>query len=287
MTLLVTRPEPQAGEWSEALQAAGVDAQALPLIAIEAPAHAQAIATLWRNLSAHRLLMFVSPAAAEWFFRLRPHDAALPVAATWPAHTLAAAPGPGTAEAVARLAEPLGLRREQLISPDAEGSQFDSEALWPLLAPMAWQGQRVAIVSGGDANGASGRTWLTRQWQDAGADVQAVQAYRRGPGRWNDAQQALARQALSDPRRHVWLFSSSQAIDHLVTAHLPALGGDAVGRWDRAQSRALCTHPRIAETARAIGFGEVHACAPRLPAVVHAGVQAMVPSVVHARRSPP
>lgn len=269
MTTLVTRPEPQASDWAQALAAQGVAAQALPLIAIDGPPHAADVARLWHELPAHRLLMFVSPAAAEWFFRLRPQASAGATSApAWPARTLAAAPGPGTARTLQALGTPAGLQPGQLISPDAEGTQFDSEALWPHLAALDWREQRVAIVSGGDAAGARGRTWLTEQWQQAGAQVSAVQAYRRGPGRWTPSQQALARQALAAPGTHVWLFSSSQAIDHLAQDHLPALQDAPSPDWPRA--RALCTHPRIAERALALGFGEVRQCAPTVAAVVEA-----------------
>lgn len=271
MTTLVTRPQPQADEWAQALSAQGVPARALPLIDITAPPRAQDVAELWATLPSHRTLMFVSPAAVDWFFRLRP-----PAIATWPEDTLAAAPGPGTARVLQALGGPLGLRPEHLVSPEADSPQFDSEALWPHLAGLDWQGQCIAIVSGGDAAGSRGRTWLSAQWRARGAEVHAVQAYQRTPGTWTPAQQALARQALARPEAHVWLFSSSQAIDHLAEAHLPALAATAhapAPDWPRA--RALCTHPRIAERARALGFGEVRQCAPTLSAVVE------------ARRSPP
>lgn len=269
MPTLVTRPEPQASDWAEALRAQGEGAQALPLIAIEGPPQPVAVAQLWQELGRQRALMFVSPAAAEWFFRLRPNGDPQALAPTWPAHTWAAAPGPGTAQAVLKWGAAAGLTNAQLISPDADSAQFDSEALWPLLAPLNWQGQHIAIVSGGDASGTRGRTWLAEQWRHAGGQVTAVQAYQRGPGPWSEAQQDLARQALADPASHVWLFSSSQAIDHLVGHHLPALGHPApIPEWHRM--RALCTHPRIAEHAAAHGFGEVRQCAPTVAAVVQA-----------------
>lgn len=270
MLTLVTRPEPQASGWAEALAAQGVDAQPLPLIAIEGPPQPEAVARLWHTLAHQRLLMFVSPAAAEWFFRLRPQP--LPdgtPAPAWPVQTLAAAPGPGTAQAVLALGAAAGLTPDSMVSPPEHSAQFDSEALWPLLAPMDWQGQRVSIVSGGDTTGARGRTWLTEQWHRAGAHVEAVQAYQRGPGAWTPAQQALARQALATPEAHVWLLSSSQAIDHLVAHLLPGLGlSSPQPDWQRM--RALCTHPRIAEHASAQGFGEVRQCAPTVTAVVQA-----------------
>jgi uroporphyrinogen-III synthase len=273
MTTLVTRPEPQATGWADALLAEGLMARPLPLLGIGAPPRPQEVASLWHGLGRHRALMFVSPAAAEWFFRLRPEptgDSA--TAPRWPPGTLAAAPGPGTATTLLSLGAPTGLTPAALVSPDASGTQFDSEALWPLLAPIGWQGQRVAIVSGGDGNGTRGRTWLTEQWQGAGALVSTLQAYRREHRPWSSAQQALAMQALATPTEHVWLFSSSEAIDHLVDHHLPSLmplcGPHGVPEW--AQMRALCTHPRIAEHAATLGFGEVRQCAPTLAAVVRA-----------------
>ncbi len=268
MTTLVTRPEPQASTWADALMAQGVTARALPLIAIDAPPHTDAVTRLWQQLAQQRVLMFVSPAAVEWFFRLRPASPA----PSWPTHTLAAAPGPGTASALLTWGAQSGLQPEHIVSPDRDAEQFDSEALWPLLAQMRWQDQRVTIVSGGNALGASGRAWLSEQWRNAGAEVKTVQAYRRGPGDWAPAAQALACQALAAPAAHVWLLSSSEAVDHLVQHHLPSLASAdasfATPNWP--QMRALCTHPRIAEHAQARGFGDVRLCSPTVEAVVQA-----------------
>lgn len=262
MRLLVTRPEPQASQWATALRDAGLDAQALPLIAISAPTDAAAVTALWHSLPTRRALMFVSPAAVDWFFRLRPPGA------TWPAQTLAAAPGPGTARALRAQGAGHGLHPELLVSPADDLGQFDSEALWPLLAGLDWSGQQVVIVSGGDNDGAKGRTWLTQQWRQQGAQVEVVQTYRRGPGHWQAPEAALARQALAEPASHLWLFSSSQAIDFLIAHHLPSLDAQA---GDAARTlRALCTHPRIAERAQAAGMRDVHLCAPTLDAVVQA-----------------
>lgn len=267
MVLLVTRPEPQASAWAEQLRQAGVPAQALPLIAITEPPRPDDVTQLWQALPAHRTLMFVSPAAVEGFFRLRPEGL------HWPSTTLATAPGPGTAQALLQTGGVAGLRAEQVVSPSAEAEQFDSEALWPLLAPLAWQGSRVAIVSGGDTTGAQGRTWLTERWRNAGASVQAVQAYQRGPGNWTPQQEALAREALAQPDT-AWLLSSSQALDFLLDHHLPRLGASHWQATQVADLRLLCTHPRIAEHATERGVQHIQRCAPTLA------------SVAQARRSP-
>src|SRR5882724_8291488 len=66
MRLLVTRPEAQAIEWVDMLRAQGVDAHALPLIAIE-PQAEPAAAAAWVQLADHGLLVFVSPNAVARF----------------------------------------------------------------------------------------------------------------------------------------------------------------------------------------------------------------------------
>ena len=261
--LLVTRPEPQASTWAQALRQAGVNAQALPLIAITAAPHPEAVSQLWRDLPQVRALMFVSPAAVEGFFQLRPPGAA------WPGSTLATAPGPGTANALRQLGAPAGLQPEQVVSPQADAEQFDSEALWPLLAPLDWSGQRVSIVSGGDASGAQGRTWLTERWREAGATVNTVQTYLRGPGNWTPAQQALAHEALTQDES-CWLLSSSQALDFLLDHHLPGLEEAAWQPHSASRLRVLCTHPRIAQHAEQRGIGHIDRCAPTLASVVQA-----------------
>ena len=53
----------------------------------------------------------------------------------------------------------------------------------------------------------------------------------------------------------VWLFSSSEAV-HNLQASLPDVG------WSRA--RAVTTHERIAQAARAAGFAEVRETRPAL-----------------------
>jgi uroporphyrinogen-III synthase len=53
----------------------------------------------------------------------------------------------------------------------------------------------------------------------------------------------------------VWCFSNSQAIHNL--AH-----GLPKQSW--AKARCIATHPRIAQTAKALGFGEVQMSKPSL-----------------------
>jgi uroporphyrinogen-III synthase len=262
MTVLVTRPEPQASEWVAALKVLGTPAAALPLIDIAAPHDAQAVSHAWLRLPETRLVMFVSPNAVAWFARQRPPTA------RWPEHTLACAPGPGTAQAILTLMSGAGLSERQLISPPTSSAQFDSEHLWPLLAPLDWQGQRVMISSGGDQSDARGRAWLAQQLIGSGAQVETVLTYQRREANWQAPQWDLCRMAYAKPLDWLWLFSSSEAIDHLL-----ALAGPPA-----PQALALATHPRVADKAIQAGFTRVTIVSPRLEAVAQARRSLSVPA---------
>lgn len=256
MRLLVTRPEPQASAWVAQLRSLGVNAQALPLIDIQAPADPAPVQALWRHLHQARLLMFVSPSAVEWFFRLRPPGC------LWPDQTLAAAPGPGTARALAQTAQDAKVSLPPIICPDEDAAQFDSETLWPLLQPLDWQDQAVWTISGGDRQDAKGRAWLSEQLRSRGATVTPLLTYQRRAASWSPDQQKMAQAAAQQTSDHRWLFSSSEAIDHLTDTLMPGQS------WQEAT--ALATHPRIGERARLAGFGQVIATRPTPEAVVAA-----------------
>lgn len=246
MKLIVTRPEPQAPAWLAQLRAAGAQAIALPLIGIQASAEPAALAAAWHNLERHALVVFVSPNAVAGFF------AARPVGQAWPASTRAAAPGPGTAQAL----RDAGLAAALVVEPDADVPSFDSEALWARLRGEAWAGRDVLFVRGD-----GGREFLADRLREAGARVALVSAYRRTRPHWSEAERSLLATALAAPQEHLWHFSSAEAIDHLDAA---APGADWSAAW------ALATHPRIAERARRLGIGHVIAGAPGIEAALHA-----------------
>ena len=252
LRVLVTRPARQAADWVARLRAAGIDAVALPLIEIVcAPDEAQ-VQAAWEQLPSMRLAVFVSPNAAECFFGARPP------AAQWPADTRAAAVGPGTS----RVLRELGVDAGQIVEPAVDAAQFDSEALWEQLRAIDWNAQQVLIVRGD-----GGREWLAETLRAHGAQVSAVCAYRRCVPRLDEAQRAIVAAALREPRRHLWFFSSSEAI-----ANLESIAAEA--DWSRA--RALATHPRIAESAQRLGFGEVVQTRPAFDAL-RACIQSMSP----------
>lgn len=249
MRVIVTRPPAQAAAWVARLQALGVDAVALPLIGIAPPDDPAPVQAAWRMLEGCALVMFVSPNAVQHFFALRPEGAA------WPAALQAGSTGPGTSAAL----RDSGLAAAQVVEPPPDAPSFDSEALWQQLAGRDWRGRRVLVVRGEE-----GRDWFAGTLCEHGARVDFVAAYRRLPPVADAAGQAVIDAARAAPQAHLWLFSSSEAIGHLQRL---APGAD----WRAAAAAA--SHPRIAETARAAGFGRVDEIAPD-PAAVAAAIQA-------------
>ncbi len=261
--VIITRPEPQASEWAQALQQdLGPRAQVLvlPLIEIagvEHPAYRERPQVAWEQLPETAAAFFVSVPAVEHFFAAVP-DAA----ARWNALQVRAwAPGRGTLHALLAA----GVSPERIDSPPQDAAQFDSETLWPLIQPQLAAaraaGQCVLRVRGTDdpqpdaihPDYGSGRDWMGEQLVQAGITVRTVVAYQRQAPRWTDAQREAVRQ-LADAR-HLWLWSSSQALQNLQKL-LPQQD------WSRAC--ALATHPRIAGKAAAAGYQSVLQTRPTL-----------------------
>jgi uroporphyrinogen-III synthase len=263
--LIVTRPAAEAAHWVQVLHSHGWPAHALPLIDIGEPTSADALAALqvwrshWQQADA---LMFVSGAAVSHFFGdgalARPLD---------PVDTRFWAPGPGTARQLARALAALGVALDRIDSPAEDSAQFDSEHLWPVVAPQVRPGSRILIVRGlsvdappdsGPVAG-NGRDWLIHQCEAAGARVDGCVAYERRPPvlREGDAQRLLEAMKAGS----VWLFSSSEALAALRVLQPQAQWGAAT---------ALATHPRIAQAARDMGFGHVIESRPSLADVLRA-----------------
>ncbi len=258
---IVTRPEHEALAWVAALQRRGIAALALPLIGIGAAPDAAALQAARQHLSDYRAIMLVSGNAAQHFFE--PNTALALTGRALAAikkekTTRVWSPGPGTAQTLQRL----GIAAALIDCPAADAVQFDSESLWEQVRSQITPGDRVLIVRGGEADApphGSGREWLAQQIKAAGGEVDFVVAYTRSAPQFTPAQIAQAQAAADNGA--VWLLSSSQALGHLCAA----LAGQD---WRRA--RALATHPRITEAARAAGFGAVYECRPALQDVATA-----------------
>lgn len=273
--ILVTRPAHDAAAWVQALADHGLQAEALPLIAIgpcQGSAARQALLQA-RNAArapGHwRALMFVSGNAVQYFFGSNQDSEpdgwaqAAPDLRVW-------APGPGTAHSLMLQ----GFAAGRIDAPPPDAAQFESETLWQVVRHQVRAGDRVLIVRGAsqDAGGSpaggtgttgAGREWLAARLREAGAEVEFLAVYERQLPRWSEAQRSLARQAARDGS--LWLFSSSEAVANLQQL-LP--------HEDWHQGRALATHERIARQALRAGFGLVRQSRPSLDAVI-ASIESM------------
>lgn len=246
--VIVTRPAHEGTRWIDALTGAGLDAVPLPLIAI-APLHdSTALVAARSTLDRRDALMFVSSAAASHFV-----DAQVAAGFASGRTPRCWATGPGTTRAL----RDAGVPASRIDAPADDAAQFDSEALWDVVRPQVGPGTQVLIVRGGDANGQpGGRDWLAQTLRATGGTVEVVASYRRLAPVLGDAERRLATEAATD--RSVWLFSSSEGIANLRQA-LPEI--------DWHQARAVVTHPRIGDAARAAGFGTVVLSQPGLGAL--------------------
>lgn len=263
---LITRPEPEAGQWVQALAARGIATAALPLIEIGPAPDPHALELAHSRLADYAAVMVVSGNAARHFFSSN-RPLTLIQQAQVAIKTRVWSPGPGTAQ----MLQTLGVPAERIDQPEPNARQFDSESLWERVGPSIQPGDRVLIVRGGESTDSensgggkggkgrisatgSGRDWLSAQIRAAGGEVDFVVAYTRAAPQFTADQLALARNAAA-AGGPLWVLSSAQALGHL----LAALPGE---HWGHA--RALATHPRIAQAARTAGFGRVLECRPAL-----------------------
>ncbi len=235
VAVLITRPALQAARSASRLAALGAVPIVYPTQVIEPPSDPAPLAAARQRLAEFHAAIFVSPSAVE--MTLAPYgDKPLAV----PAGLDCYAPGPGTAEALSAAGV------ERVLMP---AERFDSEGLLELetLAAEAIRGRRIVVF-----RGEQGRELLPDTLRERGAVVEVVAAYRSRPpstpatGLVNllEQEQITAISAMS-----------SEALGNLLKlVEAPA-----------ALSKLLAlpvyaSHPRIAETARGLGFAQVIEC---------------------------
>ena len=233
--LILTRPAVDSEDWARELRDAGFTVLEWPLIEIR-PARETAPVLIGKG--SFEALMFVSRAAVRHFF------SSVPTGDSTRATLLQAVrfwvTGPGSATELQRH----GVAARQIDMPGDESEQFDSEALWQLVAEQVSAGFRLLIIRGRDVpDGRLGRPWLAERVRELGGKVSEWVVYERRKPKWGSEQTTRARQASADGS--IWLFSSSLAIENLL--HLMP-GQD----WSKA--RALATHSRVTQRARQAGF---------------------------------
>lgn len=228
-TIVVTRPRAQALPLAEWIRERGGVAVVFPLLEILPAQETRALQAAALSLETYRLAIFVSPNAVDFSVP------AILNQRSWPDGLQAAAIGPGSA---ARLRE-YGIAGA--LTPKA---RFDSEALLDLAELQAehLSGKRVLIFRGD-----GGREFLAETLRERGAEVDYVHCYRRVAPSDATELQALWR----DARLDALIISSSEGLRNL----LPLL--DDAGRAGLRRTPVFVPHPRIAESAQALGLQRV------------------------------
>ncbi|WP_343050010.1 fused uroporphyrinogen-III synthase HemD/membrane protein HemX [Burkholderia guangdongensis] len=247
-TAVLTRPDGQSAALASQLADAGCDVLEFPLIDIAPLDDPAPLAAALASLADCALVIFVSPNAIDRAFAQ--------FGAIWPNALPVGVVGPGSVAALAR--HGVAAPAYRVIAPQApaDGSppHYDSEHLYASIDAAfggiaALAGKRVLIVRGD-----GGREWLADKLREAGADVALVAAYRRVVpepriGAWQRVH------ALLGGEPHAWLVTSSEGmrnLHELAQAHLTEAEIDALKR-----APLVTPHPRIAQTARALGFDRI------------------------------
>ena len=223
--VIVTRPQRQATVFAAKIGAVGGVPIVWPAIVILPPADATSLAHAHATLAAYDIAIFVSANAVEY---------GAPPPARWPAHTVAYAPGPGTAEALVAAGIP---------NPQVPVTSLDSEGLLELPSLADVTGKRVVIF-----RGEGGREFLGNTLRARGATVDHVPCYRRVAPQTG----ALGLiEAIREDRAHALTLTSSEGLDNLMAALGPA------GQREIARLPVFAVHARIAERAREHGLRAV------------------------------
>jgi uroporphyrinogen-III synthase len=237
--VVVTRPRQQAGPLADAIAALGRTPVVLPLLEISSLPDATLLRAALAGLERYALVAFVSPNAI---------DAAFAHLAAWPPGVTIAVIGAASRAALAPHGVPAGTR---IVSP-FDTARSDSEhllaALDAELGLDSLRGRRVLVVRGD-----GGRELLPDALRAAGAEVETVAAYRRAVPPLSPALAASLRALLSRPND--WIITSSEALRGLVD--LAAQLDPTVTVENLQHQRLIVPHPRIAETARALGFADL------------------------------
>lgn len=267
-TVVVTRPAGQSRQLTEALQAAGLDVLGFPLLAIGPAVDDTPLRAALARLSDYALAVFVSPNAVSFALEALAQIQNTAGPAQWPAGVAVAVVGPSSVAALAergiaapthRVIAPAGAQGTQG-DADAAGDapRFDSEALWSELdtAPGAFTGRSVLIIRG---NG--GRDWLGDRLREAGATVDAVEAYSRTLPEPTGMQWQAVRDSLRPGAPpSAWLLTSSEAVRNLDALARLQLSPQEHERLKQMQ--CIAPHARIAAQAQALGFAHVLPAAP-------------------------
>jgi uroporphyrinogen III methyltransferase/synthase len=268
-TVVITRPAGQSDALAAQLAGAGIATLEFPLIDIAPIEDAGPLHAALGALERYALVVFVSPNAVDHAFgqfrAIWPH--ALPVGVV----------GPGSVAALARHGVEAPAYR--VISPaasaDDEAARLDSEGLFAAidtaLGAASLKGKRVLIVRGD-----GGREWLAEHLREGGVEVETVAAYRRlvpepSVCAWTRIHELLA----GEP--HAWLLTSSEGVRNLDELAHEYLNLGEIAQLKRAT--LVTPHPRIAQTARGLGFDSITVSGAGDERIAHTLLSAIPPVV--------
>lgn len=238
--VILTRPTAQAEPLASRIRALGRPVQLLPLLEISPLPDQAPLRAALAGLASYQLVAFVSPNAIE---------AAFAHIAAWPPGLQAAVVGEGSRQALVAKGVPAG----QIASP-ADPAYSDTEHLLQALDLPALRGARILLV-----RGESGRELMADAFRAAGADVTVLPAYRRAVPQLSPALAAQLAALTGSPGEEGkedqgadWIITSSEALRGLA-ALLNELNKLTIVATMQ-HHHLFVPHPRIADTARELGF---------------------------------
>jgi uroporphyrinogen-III synthase len=237
--VVITRPRAQAEALAVRFAQLGVPVHVFPLLEIQPIQDSAALRATLSRLADYAMVAFVSPNAI---------DAAFAYIDRWPQEVIAAVVGEGSRQALAR--HGLTEASARIVSP-VDPHRTDSETLLEVLDLPALQGQRVLII-----RAETGRELLADRLRSAGVEVEQVAAYQRGMPVFDAARHAQLNELIASESS--WIITSSEALRNLLD--MVRLGPGGLGEAGITQilnSQLIVPHPRIAETAQALGFTRV------------------------------
>lgn len=213
--IAITRPTDQANILTQAIQQAGGQTIAFPLIKIAPLQNFSAFHKVISNLQLFDWVIFISSNAVQ---NAMPSLLSVGI----PSHLQFAAIGPSTAQTL----QSYGIQK--VLMPQ---SRFDSESLLALSEMQAMQSKRVLIV-----RGVGGRELLADTLKARGADVVFGECYQRiNPQK--DCK--ILEDAFKKHQLHAIVITSSEAMRYLL---------DLAGHADWLKHTPICVnHARIAE----------------------------------------
>ena len=234
--VVITRPRAQADALAARLAELGVAVHCFPLLEIQPIQDDAVLRDTLGRLRDYAMVAFVSPNAI---------DAAFAYIDQWPVEVIAAVVGEGSRQALARYG--LNAGNAQIISP-IDPNRTDSETLLEVLDLAALKGRRALIV-----RAEAGRELLADRLRAADVEVEQIAAYQRGMPVFDDQRRAQLADLLAQPMS--WVITSSEALRYLLEMARQLAAETGVELMLGRQ--LIVPHPRIAETAYALGFTHV------------------------------